>query len=165
MSDLVSTTQRQRYPDPPLAPHHYRMRTRVLNCDGVLDASGDVFEPDSVYWPPTQVPIQHEFKETPLSTWGYASLEAVKDDQGKTVGIDAGLDFQLPEGQDEDLFKYLHASIGGIGIESRVDYPEKGQTSWTKVGIQRIGLTLSKNCDHRITTLAEMATRLDTDAD
>lgn len=153
MTDLQSETQKQRYPTEPLAPQHYRLRTRVLNCDGVVDSQGDVFEPNSIYWGDAKVPVQHEFRETLLGTWGYAQLEAVRNAAGETVGIDAVLDFQLTDGQDEDLFEHLYASIGGVGIESRKDYPEKGQTSWTKVSIQRIGLTLSRNCDRRIRTL------------
>jgi len=127
---------------------------RILNCDGVVDGQGDVFEPDSPFWGDCKVPIQHEFKEELIHTWGYATLEMVKDADGKVVAVDADMDFQLPQGQNEDLLEYLYPAMGGSGIERRADWPEKGQSSWTKVSIHRIGLCLSRNCDHRIGQLS-----------
>jgi len=120
-----------------------KLRVLLLICDSKPDSGGNIHPPGSATLPKDPVPVTLEFRRDLMSMVGRATLAQTPD--GGMVYADLEL---LDTRISPEMMKILYPAAGGRSLEV-VD-----EKVFKKIELTDVGLSITKNSDERILTLA-----------
>lgn len=128
-----------------------KFRALVLHLDDVPDNMRDVFDPEHLRLAVGPVSVYLDFNYDPSHRLGYAKY--VKGEDGN---IYADIEFNSAWAH-PNLLKRLTPAVGGISKHRQYWYEDKdGNSIYSLIAyLSFLGLSTTKNCDHRIPTLGE----------